>query len=114
MVSEADVALDLLPERGLPPVDLELVGIENRDWHSRIRSDRVIGGNVFRTQLKPALLTFAGGCQPVYFEAQVGQHLVINDVVEEYGIRIERIFRQDHAVIKGFALVANGVCPIGC
>ena len=52
-------------------------------------------------------------CQAIDFETQVGKHVVVDNVIKEYGIRVESFFRQDDAIIKCFGFVANGYCPIG-
>jgi hypothetical protein len=75
--------------------------------------DHVIGGNVFRPQLQATFPAFPGCRQAIYRETQIGQYILVDDVIEKHGIRVESFFRQDHAVIKGFGVLANGSIPIG-
>jgi len=52
-------------------------------------------------------------CQTIDLETQVRKYVIVDDVIEEYGIRIEGLFRQNYAIIKRFGLAANGYYPIG-
>jgi hypothetical protein len=88
-----------------------LVGIKRRNRHRGIGLDFVVGRDVFGAQLQVALLFFATGSEAIDSKAQVRQHLIIDNIVEKYGIRIEAVLRQDYAVIKGFFL-ANGYFPV--
>jgi hypothetical protein len=45
--------------------------------------------------------------KPVDLEAEVRQNVVIDDIVEKYGIRIECVPRQDDAIIEIFAFAAD-------
>jgi hypothetical protein len=47
------------------------------------------------------------GGEPVDLEAQVRQNVVIDDIVEEYGIGIECVPGQDDAVVEIFAFAAD-------
>lgn len=47
------------------------------------------------------------GSEPVDLKAQVRQDIIIDDVVEKYGIRIECVPRQDDAIIEIFAFAAD-------
>jgi hypothetical protein len=109
--SETQIALDLLPERRLPPVHFELVRFEYGHGHGGIGSNGIICRCVFGTQLESAFLTFPRRGQAVHFKTQVRQDIVIDDVVEKYGIRVEGFLRQDYAIIKRFVVVANGSAP---
>jgi hypothetical protein len=62
---KAEVALDLLPETGFPAIDIKLIRIKRRDWHGRIRSNDLIGRNILRSQVQPALLLLTSFCQPI-------------------------------------------------
>lgn len=108
---EAQITLDLLPERGLPPVHFKLAWVEHSHGHGGIGSDRLVRCCVFGAQLELPLLTFACRCKTIYFETQVRKDIVIDDVVEKNGIRIEGFLRQDYAIIKRFVVVANGSAP---
>ena len=108
---EAQIALHLLPERGLPAVHFKLVWFEHSHGHGGICSDRLVRRCVFGAQLELPLLTFACRCKTIYFETQVRKDIVIDDVVEKNGIRIEGFLRQDYAIIKRFVVVANGSAP---
>jgi hypothetical protein len=107
---KAEVAFDLLPETGFPAVDIKLIRIERRDRHRRIRSNDLIGRNILRPQIELALFALTRICQSIDCQAQVRQDVVINNIVKEYGVRIERFLGQYDAVIKGF-IVANGSIP---
>ena len=104
---EAEVAFDLLPETGFPTVDIKLIRIERRDRHCRICSNNVIGRDILRPQIEFAPLALTRLCQSIDRQTQVRQNIVINDVVKEYGVRVERFLGQYDAVIKGF-IVTNG------
>ena len=58
------------------------------------------------------MLAFGILSQPVDGETQVGQDIVINDIVKENGVRIERILGQYDAIVECF-VVANGPNPPG-
>ena len=45
--------------------------------------------------------------QAIDGQAQVRQHLVIDDVVEEHGVRVEGFLRQDDAVFAGKCFVVT-------
>ncbi len=104
---KAEIAPELFPEARFPAVYIQLVRVEYSDRHRCISSNDLIGRNIFRAQLKLASLAFAGFSQTIDREAQVRQDIVINDIVKEYRVRIERFLGQDDAVVKGL-FVANG------
>ena len=107
---KADVLLDLAPERRLPTVHLELLGIELGGGQCGIGRDRVVGRSVFRAQLEFALALVRAVGQTIDREAQVGQYVVVDDVVQEYGIRIEGFLRQDDTIVE-CAVLADGYVP---
>jgi hypothetical protein len=107
---KADHALDLAPERRLPTVHFELFGIELRGGQRRIRTGLVVGCGVFRTHLQLALALVGAISEAVDGEAQVRQNLVIDDIVEKNGIRVEGFLRQDDTVVE-CAVLANGYVP---
>ena len=109
--SETHITLNLLPERRLPPVHFELARFEYSHGHGGIGPDGLIRRCVFGTQLELAFLTFPSRGQSVHFKTQVRQDIVIDDVVEKHGIRVEGFLRQDYAIIKRFVVVANGSAP---
>ena len=108
---ETQIALHLLPERGLPPIHFKLAWLEYSHGHGGIGSDRLVRCSVFGTQLELPLLTFACRRKAVYFKTKVRKDIVIDDVVKKNGIRIEGFLRQDYAIIKRFVVVANGSAP---
>lgn len=77
-----------------------MLGIEGDDWHGCIGSSLGEGCRVLRAQLVLAFPALVGGRQAVYFETQVGQDSVINDVFKENRVRVEGFLRQDDAIIK--------------
>ena len=106
-MSEPEVAFDLFPKAVFPAIYIQLIWIQSRDGHRRIGPNHFICRNIFRTQLEFSLLAFAGLSQAIDCEAKVRKNVVINNVVKEYRVRIERILGQDDAIIKCF-IVANG------
>ncbi len=97
---KADNALHLSPEGRLPAIDLELLGIESYCRHCRVRADLVVRRNIFGPQLEPASPPVRPVGKAVDSKAQVGQNLVIDDIVHEDGIRVEGVLRQDDALIE--------------
>ncbi len=97
---EAEVALYLLPQTRLPAVHIELIGTEGGDWHGRVRRNGIIRSHVFRTQLEFPLFAVARIRQAVNGQIRIRQYIVVDDVVEKNGIRIENLFREDYAVIE--------------
>ena len=77
-----------------------MLGIELRGGHRRVRRDRFVGSAVLGPQLEPAPAAIGPFGQPVDGEAEVRKYLVVDDVVEEYGIRVESVFRQDDTIVK--------------
>ena len=99
-VLEADISLQLAPEGGFPAIDFELLGIEACCGHRGICRNNVIGGGVLRAHFEPTLATIGPTGQTVDREAEVGQDLIIDDVVKKNSIRIEGVLRQDDAVVE--------------
>jgi hypothetical protein len=97
---ETNITLELAPERGLPAVNFELLGIELRGRHRRIGRYRFVRGALMGSYLEPALAAVGAIGEPVDGQTQVREDLVIDDIVEEYGIRIEGVLRQDDAIVK--------------
>jgi hypothetical protein len=60
-----------------------------------------------------AALAIAGIRQTVYCKAQVRKHVVINDIVKEDCVRIERFLVQNDAIIKGFVVTDGSVSACG-
>jgi hypothetical protein len=87
-----------------------LLGVELRGGQRRIGTCLVVGCDVFRTQLQLAFTLVGAIGQPVDGQAQVRQNLVVDDIVQEYGIRVEGFLRQDDAVVE-CAVLANGYVP---
>ena len=97
---KADDALHSAPQRGLPAVDFELLGIELDGRHGRIGAYLLVRGDILGPQLQPSSAFVGTVGKPVDREAQIGQYLVIDDVVQENGIRVEGFLRQDDAIIE--------------
>jgi len=97
---KADNALHFSQERRLPAFDFELFRIELYGGQRRIGAYRLIRGGVLRPQFQAAPAAVGTVGEPVDGEAQVGQYLVIDDIVEEYRIRVEGVLRQDDAIIE--------------
>ena len=107
---KADDALYFPQDRGLPAVHLELLGIELDGGQRGVRGDLLIRGDVLRPQLQPALPALRPVGQAVDGEAQVRQDLVVDDVVEKYGVRVEGFLRQDDAIFE-WPVLADGDVP---
>ena len=105
---KADETLYLAPERRLPAVHFELLGIELGCGKRGIGLSCLVG-DVFGSHLELAFALVGSVREAVYGQAQVRQHLVIDDVVEEYGIRVERVLRQDYTVIECAVFADSGV-----
>lgn len=89
VLSEAEIALYFFPETGFPAVDIQLIRIECRNRHRRIGANDLVCGHIVRAQVETAFPCFPGFGQTINRETQVGQYVIIDDVVEKYGIRIE-------------------------
>jgi len=63
-----------------------------------IRLDFLIGSRVVGPQLKLSFLALRRRSQAINSEAQVRRNLIIDDIVVEYGVRIEGVLRQRDAV----------------
>jgi hypothetical protein len=107
---KADDALHLSQERRLPAIDFELLRIELDGRQRRVGANRLVRGNVLGPQFQAGLAAVGTVGETVDREAQVGQHLVIDDIVEKDGIRVEGVLRQDDAIIE-CAVLADGVVP---
>ena len=97
---EADITFELAPERGLPAVYFELFGVEARRRHRRIGRDRIICGVLSGTHLKPAFATVSTIRKAVHCQTEIRKDLIVDDIVEKHGIRVEGVFRQDDTIIK--------------
>ena len=97
---KADDALHSPQERRLPAIDFELLRVEFHGRQRGVRAQRLVRRSVLRPQFQAAPAAVGTVGQSVDREAQVGQNLVIDDVVQEYGIRVEGVLRQDDAIIE--------------
>lgn len=109
-VSKTDIAFDLFPQARLPPIDIQEFIAQCRDGHRRIGWQGFVRGNIFRSHFKLALFAVTRLSQTIDGKAKVWQHVVIDDVVEKHGVRIEGFFRQKHAIVKGL-VAANRSIP---
>ena len=107
MVSEPQVAPDLSPQGRLPAIDFERLRTERGIGYRRIGLPYVVGGQVLRPEIESALFTLPARRQSVDRQTQIGQHVVVDNVVEEHGIRIEGFLRQDDAIVKCLVVLAN-------
>ena len=97
---KADDALHPAPERRFPASDLELLGIEFYCRQRRVRADLLVRSNIVGPQLEPASPLVRSIGEAVDSKTQVGQDLVIDDIVKKDGIRVEGFLRQDDAFIE--------------
>ena len=106
--SDSEVGADLSEERRFPAVNFELLGIERR-----VRNRGVDGlfvcGDVFGPELEFFARASVVG-QAVDGEAQVRQDIVLDDIVEENGIRVEDVLRQDDAIVV-YRVLADELLP---
>ncbi len=63
-----------------------------------------------RPQLEPALPALCSVGETIDRQAQVGQHLVIDDIVKKHGIRVEGFLREDDAIVE-WPVLADGDLP---
>src|SRR5210317_1971413 len=97
---KADNPLHLAPERRLPALDLELLRIELYGRQRGVRADLLVSGRILGPQLESAFPPVCSIGETVDGKTQVGQDLVIDDIVHENGIRVEGLLRQDDAIIE--------------
>ena len=97
---KADDALHPAPEGRLPARDLELLGIELYDRQRGVRADLLIRGDVLGPHFEPPLPAVCTIGEAVDSKTQVGQDLVVDDIVQKNGVRIEGFLRQDDAIIE--------------
>ena len=97
---KADDPLHFAPEGRLPAGDFELLGIQLYGWQRGVRADLLIRGDVLGPQFEPAFPAVRAVSKAVDGKTQVGQDLVIDDIVKKYGIRVERFLRQYDAIIE--------------
>jgi hypothetical protein len=79
------------------------------DGHRRIRYDGFVGRSVLGAEFELPQAGLAMGCQPVDLETKVREYVVIDDVVEEYGVGIECVPGQDDAIVEIFAIAADNL-----
>ena len=106
---KADDSLHPAPERRLPAIDFELLGIELYRRQRRIGANLLARGSILGAQLEPAPSPVRRNGKAVDGKTQAGQDLVIHDIVEKYGVRVEGILRQDDAIIEWPVLADNDV-----
>lgn len=112
MRSETDISLEPLPQTGLPAVHVKLLSTQRGDGHRRVGRLGIIRSKIFRAQFEIAFSPVSLLCQTIHGQTQVRQDVIVNDVIKKYGFRVERFFRQDDAIFKGF-VVADGSVPGG-
>jgi hypothetical protein len=110
--SEPEVSSDFSPETRLPAVNFQLLGFPKGYGRNCGRSmNYFVCGSVFRHEIKLAVFPFAVIRQSINGQAQTWQHFVVNDVVHEYRIGVERFLVQDDAFGKCL-FFANRLCPV--
>ena len=87
-----------------------MLGVELGNWHRRIGGRGIVRGLVLGPQFELAFLAFGRCGQAIDRKTQVGQNLVIDDVIKKYGVRVEGVLRQNDAILKGLVL-ADGPAP---
>jgi hypothetical protein len=97
---KADEALHPSQEGRFPAIDFELFRIEFHGRKRRIGANRLVRSNVFGPQFQDAPAAVGTVGKTIDRQAQVRQHLVVDDIVQEHGIRVESILRQDDAIIE--------------
>ena len=106
---KADDSLHLPPKRRLPAFHFELLGIELYGRQRRIGAYLLVCGNILRPQLEPALPPLRCVRETIDRQAEVRQDLVIDDIVQKDGIRVESFLRQDDAIFEWPVLADGGV-----
>lgn len=112
MRSESDISPEFLPPARFPSIHVEMLRIERGNGHGCIRLNGLVGSDVFRTQLKPAVFAVTRRRQTFDGQARVRQYLIVDDVIEKHCFRIERLRRQNYAIIKAF-VITDGSIPNG-
>ena len=97
---KADDALYPSQEGRFPAIDFELFRIEFHGRKRRIGPNRLVRSSVFGPQFQAGFAAVGGVGKAIDREAQVGQHLVIDDIVKKDRIRVESIPGQDDAIIE--------------
>ena len=97
---KADDALHPAPEGRLPACDFELLGIEFYGRQRGVRADLLIRSDVLGSHFEPPFPAVCTIGKAVDSKTQVGQDLVVDDIVEKHGIRVEGFLRQDDAIIE--------------
>ena len=107
---KADDSLHLPPQRRLPAFHFELLGIELYGRQCRVGANLLIGSDILRPQLEPALPPLCAVGKAIDRETQVRQDLVIDDIVKKDGVRVEGFLRQDDTIIE-WPVFADGGVP---
>lgn len=110
---KADDAPHPAPERRLPAIDFELFRIQSYRWQGRIGANLIVRGSILGPQLELSSTAIGSVGKAVDRETQVGQDLVVDDIVEKDGIRVEGFLRQDDAIVE-CAVLADGDLPGDC
>lgn len=97
--SKTEIGTYFSPQAGFPSIDFEVFRVQPCDWHGRRRQVCFVGG-IFGPHIKRAFATFAVCIQAVNRQTKKRQYVVVDDVIEKNGIRIEGIFRKDDALRK--------------
>jgi hypothetical protein len=100
---EPEISADLSPQRGFPAINLELLGVEGCFRKCPGRLNDFVLCRVFGWQFH---ITIDRRSQAVDRQTELGQNLVADDVIMEYGFRIEGLFIQNDAVGM-FLFLAN-------
>lgn len=102
---EAEVSPELAPPRRLPAIHFQVLRIQRGNRHSRIGAQRLVGCRVIRANLESAVAPVGRAGQAIDLEAQEWQDFIVDDVLEEHGIWVERVFRQDDAVVESLVVL---------
>ena len=89
-----------------------MLGIQVGNRHRCVRI-RLVISRVFGTHFEIGRVDRRRVSQSIDCKAQVRQHVVVDDVVEEYGIGVEGVLRQDDAVVE-CSVLSDDRSPLRC
>ena len=96
-ILESQVSFDLSPKGGFPAVDFKMFRIEDGNRHRCGRLYCFVF-LVVRTKFKFRAILVTWISESINRQTEVGEHVIVNNVFEEDGIRIERFLGQNDAV----------------
>lgn len=99
-VLKADIALDLQPDRRLPTVHLELLGIILCFRHHARCVACFFRGRLLRIDVEQSCVDIPGFDQSVDRQGGVREDIVVDNIIEKDRIRVERVRPQNDALCE--------------